>query len=529
MHNNYKNRLSLNTCLVVLLLLIANQSLFSQDTRLDSIDISTVEKNIRLENPYLSFFHPLDFSATSFNYSVNKQGFKRVQSPEKSEGFNFNSQGVFQLSPKVALSGRLNAVREKEHAVPFILTEERTTNQSFIHNPSYFYAPRAADWLKQDYNIYGVLAYRPVNFLITQLGVEGNFTKAYRDADPRPKTDHYGYNIFSKIGLNWKQHSLFAKGKYFNDYRANDIMYVNLNTNVPSSDSVYIRYNEGYGNQYKGTLYSSTEYKSDGYIWGGEYAFNNRNIHFSAGYDYQYFIERFYKVYTYKDTDNQNYRVYDKYSGLRTDKHSVYANFLGQFNGYNWASRFDFWDQLDDNFNYELKYRTYRLHQYQLGWNNSVSWFNSKNESQKIRLDLLYGRNNVKDISVVLNREINYFQYRAGYEKEFRINADDKLAVGVDQYLYLPVHKNFVYTPYESNKENIFVQKIAIPDYAYDASEKLGLTLNLKYKMNRGKIRYEMEGVLTQNWLAANEYKQAVPGYNGNANFIASFALKVFY
>ncbi|MCJ7932744.1 MAG: hypothetical protein MUW56_03670 [Chryseobacterium sp.] len=527
--HHYKKILSFHTSFPVFILILVNQCMFSQNTRMDSIDISTVEKNIRLENPYLSFFHPLDFSATSFNYSASKQGFKRVQSPDKAEAFNFNSQGVFQLSPKIALSGRLNAIREKEHNVPFILTDERTTNQSFIHNPSYFYVPRPADWLKQDYNIYGVVAYRPVNLIIAQLGVEGDFTKAYRDADPRPKTDRYLYHIFSKIGLSWKGHTLFAKGKYFNDYKKNDIMYVNLNTNVPSNDSVYIRYNEGYGNQYKGELYSSTEYKSDGYIWGGEYAFNNKNIHLSAGYDYQYSVERFYRIYSYKEPNEKEQRVYNKYSGLRTDKHSAYLNFLGRFNGYNWASRLDFWDQLDDNYNYALQYKTYRLHQYQLRWNNSLRWFNSRNESQKINLDLLYGRNRVKDISVVLDREINYIQYALGYEKEFRLNSADKLALGAEQYLYIPVHKSFSYIPYQSTRENVFVQKIAIPDYGYDASSKAGLSLNLKYKMDRKKIRYELEGMITQNWLAGHQYKRAVPGYNGNANFIASFALKVFY
>lgn len=527
--HHYKNIHSFYRCFPVLLLLMVHQGLFSQENRMDSIDISTVEKNIRLENPYLSFFHPLDFSMTTFSYTVNKQNFKRVQSPEKSEAFNFNSQGVFQLSPKIALSGSLNAVREKEYAVPFILTDERTTNQSFIHNPSYYYAPRPGDWLKQDYNIYGVMAYRPLNFLITQLGVEGNFSKAYRDADPRPKTDHYVYNVFSKVGINWREHTLFVKGKYFNDYKKNDIMYVNLNTNVPSMDSVYIRYNEGYGNQYKGELYSSTEYKSDGYIWGGEYAFNNKNIHFSAGYDYQYFIERFYRIYSYKGTDNRERRVYNKYSGLRTDKHRIYAGFLGKFNGYNWASKIDFRDQLDDNYNYALQYKTYRLHQYQLAWNNSLSWFNSGNESQKIHMALLYGRNRMKDISVVLDREINYLQYDLGYEKEFRLNPSDKLALGLEQYLYIPVRKNFSYLPYQSTRENIFVQRIAIPDYKYDASAKAGLTINVKYKMDRKKIRYEIEGVVTQNWLASRQYKQAVPDYNGNANIIASFALKVFY
>lgn len=93
---------------------LCSQFLYSQSTHLDSINISSVEKDIRIENPYINFFQPLDFSRTGFKYEVNKQNFKRVQSPDKTQSFIFNSDGVYQPSSKVVLSGKLQAERTTE-------------------------------------------------------------------------------------------------------------------------------------------------------------------------------------------------------------------------------------------------------------------------------------------------------------------------------------------------------------------------------------------------------------------------------
>ncbi|WP_167367453.1 hypothetical protein [Chryseobacterium carnipullorum] len=54
---------------------------------------------------------------------------------------------------------------------------------------------------------------------------------------------------------------------YVNHYKNNDIIFVNQGGNIPANDSIYIRYNEGYGNQYIGnTQYKTSEYKMGGYI-----------------------------------------------------------------------------------------------------------------------------------------------------------------------------------------------------------------------------------------------------------------------
>lgn len=190
---------------------LSSQFLHAQATRLDSINISSAEKNIRIDNPYISFSQPLDFSETSFQYSTVKQNFKRVQSPETTGSFIFHSEGVYKLNSKIALSGRLQADKTAEDNVPYILNDERTTNSSFIYNPSYYWVPRTAKWQKQSYFINGQVAYNPVKPVIFQIGGEGLYAKSYRqNADPRPKVDDYKYKAFAKLGLNWREHSLLV-------------------------------------------------------------------------------------------------------------------------------------------------------------------------------------------------------------------------------------------------------------------------------------------------------------------------------
>ncbi|OPC05914.1 hypothetical protein BAS10_13810 [Elizabethkingia meningoseptica] len=530
MHNKNKTFFNFFISGMTGLATLSGQLLFSQSTRMDSINISDVEKEIRLENPYINFFQPLDFSATSLNTEFRKQQYKRVQSPEKTANYNFESKGVYQLNSKVVLSGNLKINREQEQNVPFILTDERTTNTSFIYNPSYFWAPRGAKWMKQKYQINGQVAYRPVKFLITQIGVDGKFNKAYRqDADPRPAVSTYQYNVFGKIGVSLKQHTLFAKGRYFNNFRRNNIVSVNSNTNVPSNDSIFIRYNEGYGNQYNGMQYGTTEYKADGYIWGGEYAFNTPNTHISLGYDYLNAIERFYRIYEYQAADLSKHRVYEKYSGLKTDLHTFYINYLGNFSGYKMASRLTYQDQLDANYNYVSQYTSYRLEQQNLRWNNSLTWFNHKNEGYKLLLNLNYGSNHVRDASVIMDRKLSFFEYHAGVEKEFAIAPAHKLAVGLGQSLYIPIQKSFNYVPYQSSKENVFVQRIARPDYAYDSTPKIGLNINAAYRWDNNKIRYELTTGFMQLWLTNKTYKETNTEYNGRPNMVASVGLNVYY
>lgn len=530
MRNKYKSNFNFFISGITGLATLGSQLLFSQSTQLDSINISTPEREIRVENPYISFFQPLDFSRTSFKYEGTKQNFKRVQSPDKIQSFIFNSEGVYQLSRKVVLSGRLQAERTTEDEVPYILNDERTTNSSFIYNPSYFWAPRAAKWLKQNYLINGQIAYRPITSVIAQMGAEGNFGKSYRqNADPRPKVDNFKYSVFSKIGYNWKQHSLFAKGRYINHFKKNDIMFVSRNGNVPANDSIYIRYNEGYGNPYRDSEYKDSEYKKNGYAWGGEYAFNTSRMHISVGYDYMNVIERFYKKYEYVDANDKKIKVFNKYSGLKTNLHSFYINYLGSFSGYRIASRLAYQDQLDTNYNYVLQYTSYRLEQQNLNWKNSLVWFNHKNEAYKLLLDLGYGKNRVRDISVVMDRRLSFFEYHVGIEKEFALVPGHKLAFGIGQSLYIPVQKELNYMPYQSSTENIFVQRIVKPDYAYDSTPKIGLNLNAAYRWDSNKIRYEFTGGFNQLWLTNKTYKETVTTYNGRPNTIATIGLNVYY
>ena len=84
------------------------------------------------------------------------------------------------------------------------------------------------------------------------------------------------------------------------------------------------------------------------------------------------------KIYEYVDANDKKVKVFNKYSGLKTDLHSFYINYLGNFSGYKMASRLTYKDQLDANYNYVLQYTSYRLEQQNLNWKNSLIWLITK-------------------------------------------------------------------------------------------------------------------------------------------------------
>jgi hypothetical protein len=98
-----------------------------------------------VENPYISFFSHWTFQQHLLNMkSENK--FSKSTVSGKNPNYNFESKvGVYQLNPKVVLIREIQAKLTREDEVPFILNDERTTNTSFIYNPSYYWAPRAAN------------------------------------------------------------------------------------------------------------------------------------------------------------------------------------------------------------------------------------------------------------------------------------------------------------------------------------------------------------------------------------------------
>lgn len=527
MHNNQKIVL----CGILMgLTVLLSQPLYSQSTHLDSLEVSELEKDIRVENPFIGLFHPFDFSQTSFRFQRQNQKFKRVQSPASTSDFTFQSQGAFQLNDKVVVSGNLKAARIVEKEVPYTLSDERTTEKTFPSNPSYFWAPRSAQWLKQHYFVDGKIGYRPIKPVILQLGAKGVFEKSYRqNADPRPEIDNYEYNIDGKLGLSLGKNTFFGKMRYVNTYKTSNIMFVSDNGNVPANDSIYIRYNEGYGNQYQDSEYSNSEYQKDGIIYGASYSYNNAAIHFSVDYDYQNTIERFFKVYQYQDAEYIWHRDYTKYSALKSDIHSVNINFLGNISSKRIAAKLRYIDQLDLNYNYALNYNSYKLALQEFLLSARLSSYNAKNENRALLLDINSGSNKVHDASVVLDREISYVSYLIGYEKEFNTGDNQKLAISLQQSFYKPFSNSFLYTPYQSNKVNTFVEKIAKPDYAYDSTPKLGLNIGAKYKFDHGKIRYEFFASFAQKWLAGKEYQQMVTDYQRNRNTQGSVGIKVYY
>jgi len=513
--------------------LVFNNIVNAQIMHNDSIGISQLEKDIRIANPEVNFFKPFDFTDTYLYLQHTDLNFKRVQAPEKITKFGFASKGVFQLSPKVILSGNLDVSREDEKNVAFILTDERTTDQNYISNPSYYYVPRKSDWMKQNYQIGGNLAYQPIKNLFFTANVNGGFLKAYANSDPRPEIGNFRYDVGGKLGYKFRNHGLFLKMNYFNRKKESSIAYSVSELNAPSYYETYIRFNRGYGNYYYNDGYASSEYNFDGTSYGAEYQFSNFNHHFIIGYTNDYYIDRIKYLYSEQRRDENNqlnyFRMSIMLSGLKTERHNIYARYMGNFGKWNLTSALDVKDQKDQNYNYVDYNTSYRVYNFETNFRNVLSKYNDKGELLRFYFDAKYGDQDIKDISVVLQKKLSFLNYQIGVEKQYRINHNQKVAFDIRQGLYLPLDSELIYLPYQSTKENVFVKNIVMPDYFYDSSSRFSLGLKLKYLLDIKKVRYEMFVSGNQMFFVKNSENIDKSIYNTDKNSYYSFGINFYY
>ena len=523
-----KTKITLGLCCV-----ICGASLNAQQTKLDSISLDPIEKSFRIAHPEVNFLNPLEFTETNVFFEHNKLRFSRVQTPEESNQIGFGSIGVFQLNPKLVLSGELKVVSENEKQVSFILTDERTTNQNFISNPSYFYAPRKSNWLKQHYDVNGNIAYKPWKGLLLGAEVNGSFLKAYGNRDPRPEIGNIDYNIDARLGYQLGQHTVSLKGGYFNRKKESSIAYAYTEHNAPNYYETYIRFNRGYGNFYYNSGYSDNWYQYDGIGLGAEYMFQSPSHFLVAGFRNEEYIDRMTRFYTYQIRDENNVlrtiRDRLKISGLKTQKHQTYIKYLGNFGDWKWNSDFNLLYQVDLNYDYQNLYTSYKAWNQQINWRNAVSKYNDKNELLRVSLHVDYSRQSIKDLSVIMHKKLQSFQYHLAALKEFKLKNSQKLALEVQQGLYLPLDSKMHYLPYQSSIENIFVKNIAMPDYFYDSSIRMNIGAQLKYMMDHKNVRYEVYATGKQWFFVENVNGKDKGDLDTGASQYVALGLNFYY
>ncbi|WP_419870008.1 DUF6850 family outer membrane beta-barrel protein [Chryseobacterium sp. CT-SW4] len=532
---NYKNIFSARAKVIFGLcwLFSCHSIIYGQENHLDTINIDYLEKEMRIQNPEMAFKNGMDFSNAYLYLDYSKLDFKRTQTPGSTTKYGFGSSGVFQYNSKIILSGKLEVSREDEKDVPFILTDERTTDQNYISNPSYFYAPRNSDWMKQNYQIGGNIAYTPVKNLFMVVGIDGKFTKAYSNSDPRPKIGNFNYTASGKLGYQLSNHSLFVKTSYFNRKKESDISYSVSELNAPSYYETYIRFNQGYGNYYYNDGFSDTEYKYDGWSYGAEYNFNNGETYLNAGYNNEYYIDRMTRRYSYQTQDANGVlrTFYDikKLTGLQTERNTYHINYLGNIKDWKWSSLLKLTDQQDINYDYVNKYTSYRVYNTEIKFNNVWSKYNKKGELLRLILDAGYGDQDIKDISVVLQKKLRFLTYQIGGEKEFKVKPDQKISLEVKHSLYLPLENVINYEPYQSSNSNIFVENIVMPDYLYDSSTHMSLNMKVKYLLNIKKVRYEFYASGGQMFYVNSDNKNVKVVLNISNNSYFAVGLNFYY
>ena len=387
--------------------------------------------------------------------------------------------------------------------------------------------------MKQKYHLSGNIGYQPFRNLFLTAGADGDFVKAYANSDPRPEISNFRYEVFAKLGYQFGKHRFFGKLSYLNRRKESDITYNNIDLNSPANFEYYIRFNRGYGNTYYNAGFGDNYYLYDGINYAGEYNFVSKNSYFRLGYENQYYIDRFWYQYSYQARDENNdlkyYRNEIKISGLKTEKNKIFAHYFGHLFSGKLNSYLELSDQKDQNYDYQNLNTSYRVFNSEINWQNYWSHYNQKNELLRMGLYLKYGNQDIKDISVVLHKKLQFLYYNLEVEKEIRLQSEQKLSAKISQSLYLPLQNQISFQPYQGSQNNFFVSNIIMPDYVFDYSTQLGLSLKVKYMLDLNKIRYEFFGEAGQLYFVKAGNSEHENLINKNSNTALRFGVNFIY
>lgn len=481
-----------------------------------------IEQDVIRKDPYIAFKQNTpNFTTTNLSYSIRSNKFKRVQVGEKENHFDFQTYGIYKISKNIIISGKIGFNRITEKNVAYTLDDSRTDGDNFTIKSIYYYIGRKGDWLKQNYNLEGIVAYRFLNNFIAQLSIEGIYNENFRNIDPRPKVANVNYYVLGKLGYKTGHHHFLVSAGYLNKDKNLDIYYhQNELNNFNVSPETLLRINEGYGNNYiAGVSVIKNLYKNKGQVLGGEYAYLTDKFLVRLGYQNVYSLTK-----NYDDFYENPYR---KIFALKEEGHRVFFDFQKKYEHLVWNTQMDAKYSSFLNYNYLKEATSNKQEQIDVVFRNLLISKNNR-ETDLYGVNFYFKDFYSKDLSVVLDKRITAVGMNLLYGKSFFVNERSSLFFNIDNDFYLPIRQKFEYTPYHSTSENVFVVKIASPDHYYDSSYRYSPNLEIGFRKKTKLFNWQATINVQQTFFVKNNtFKIKIMDTNSNLNLL--LGLKVFY
>ena len=428
-----------------------------------------------------------DFTQTSVSFSYKDLGFKRVQTPESSTTYNFNTKGVFALSEKLRLFGSFDFKRLDERNLGYNLGIERTEDR-LVLSPNYFFAPKRGDWENQVFDISGGMSYQLTRHWLLGATVNYKNHKAYRIIDPRPDLTLANYLGKAFLGYAYKNHKLSINGGLGRATTTAGILYVDAAQNAPAYPETFTRFSSGYGRIEFNSSYPNYLKKENPVSFGGGYQYKNEERSFRVTYNYKEKIQHTFNrdgdnnvyfeeelvAYKYKNARHQLELLYD-YDGDQVD-HQLQLHYA-QEQGDNYSVK-------DRGQNYQHKIREVSM---------GTSWLKLKEKQLlwQVKFDASYQDATYTDLLGYTQKELSFLQLSAQWNKDIWYSKKQVFNLGVSARAYFSLDEQLDVRQVTSDTS--FMENVILPDHGYDITQKLGSSLHANYTLrldNHKSLRF---------------------------------------
>lgn len=475
------------------------------------------------DNPIqYSQFKVKDFTETELSATIKELTLKRAQTAEKSNIFAFKTQGIFNISENLRLLGGFDYQFVSEQDLGYNLTSERTEDQ-FVMNPHYIFAPKKANWESQKYRVIGGLSYNYSNFDFG-LTVDYKNNNSFRKSDPRPAINTADYSGKAFLGYHLKKHQISIFGGLGRKTDSYDLDFVNDQNNSPANEDYFVRFSDGYGRLLHFVSYSNFGYKTISGNAGAGYAYRGEKNLFTINYSYSKSMETLFgksaNGYTFFDEslEQMKYRV----KNYQTD-----ANYWYKGNSIQYFGNLNFQSITGDNYSLTELGQNYRMTLDRLSLHQSLLWKDQDKTILGLGLQTIFSDFSARDLLGVTNKYVKSLDINVSANKDILKNDKQRVNILVGAKSYFPISESLEYQAASST--NLFYDNVIKNDYYYDKTSKLGPQIGLQFFQ---RISNKTDLKIFTNFATLfplNSVMDENVNYNGNPNMIFNTGISLYY
>ena len=489
--------------------------MFSQSN--DSIYIpKKIDTDIFKELQWLSPIHaqrlPIaNYTISGVDLQFVNQNIKRVQTADKTQNYQFITEGVYRINEKIKVFGDFSFNKQIEKGIAYNLSSQRTQNQ-FLLSPNYYYSRAKGDWDNQFYQFTGGGSYAITPNLFLGLRVDYQNLLMARNIDPRPKNTGNDMQYMLQLGYQWKEHmaSLSFSQRIFKE--ENQIYYENKTLNTARDPEYYIRFSSGYGFNIYNENFSVYLNKLTSNKFGLDYSYSNSNHFFSLHYFYTKGDQPYYMRNDDSGTNtrpleedkyiryNHFFKTHKMYSFYKHNKQtfpiSVFVSFENT-QGNNYIATTNSTNALFKTSNFEL-----------------VAMYDSKRFFDHFGIDIKNQTINVKDYLGSTDKKNSTLDLSIFAQKDFPIK-NNKLYTHLGLGVIMPLENQLHYNAVSQDQD--FANHVILKDNIFDGTTKFKSSVILGYDLalpKKNTLRIKANYQLLQGKSNENQLDYQIKGTN---------------